>query len=75
MNAGKIELVAPTRAVGYRRSANKKQVQVMLSDGRALDASAVVLATGYKSSWEEFFDGAGTLDPTSSNTEVTFYIL
>ena len=57
VNAGKIELVAPARAVGYERSAETKHIRVNLNNGKSLEASAVVLATGFKSSWEGLFDG------------------
>lgn len=57
VNAGKIDLIAPARAIGYEQSQKPNQIKVKLNDGRTLEACAVVLATGYKSSWEALFDG------------------
>ncbi|KAF7974401.1 hypothetical protein HWV62_38268 [Athelia sp. TMB] len=71
---GKIELAAPTRAVGYGADGTS----VLLSDGRALAADAVVLATGFGSSWAPIFDEATKADlglgnhpplPLSTNAE------
>ncbi|KAF4580716.1 hypothetical protein EYR38_003002 [Pleurotus pulmonarius] len=45
---GKIELVAPARVTGYGKDGRS----VKLSDGRTLDAAAVILGTGFTSSWE-----------------------
>ncbi|KAK7676325.1 hypothetical protein QCA50_020708 [Cerrena zonata] len=56
VNAGKIEVVAPARAIEYERSAVDKQVKIKLNNGLSLDANAVVLATGFRSSWEALFD-------------------
>jgi dimethylaniline monooxygenase (N-oxide forming) len=47
-NAGKIELVAPMHVTGYAPNGRG----VVLRDARTLDADAVVLATGYTSSWD-----------------------
>ena len=52
VNAGKIELVAPARAAGYAADGNS----VVLEDGRTIRAGAVVLATGFRSSWNGIFD-------------------
>ncbi|OJT15471.1 hypothetical protein TRAPUB_7342 [Trametes pubescens] len=50
--AGKIEVITPAHVSGF--GADGKTV--VLEDGRTLRASAVVLGTGYKSSWESLFD-------------------
>ncbi|KAI0315357.1 FAD/NAD-P-binding domain-containing protein [Amylostereum chailletii] len=52
-NAGKIALVAPARVAGFGEDGRS----VVLEDGRTLRADAVVLATGYRSSWPQMFDG------------------
>jgi dimethylaniline monooxygenase (N-oxide forming) len=52
VNTGKIELIAPARAQSYGRDG-----LVKLEDGRELFASAIVLCTGYESSWKNIFDG------------------
>ena len=52
VNEGKIELIAPARAAGF--AADGKSV--VLEDGRTIRAGAVVLATGFKSSWNDIFD-------------------
>ena len=52
VNEGKIELVAPARAAGY--AADGKSV--VLEDGRTVRAGAVVLATGFRSSWNGIFN-------------------
>lgn len=51
----KIELVAPNRAVGYGFDGNGWGMLV-LKDGKRIKADAVVLATGYSSSWTKIFD-------------------
>lgn len=52
VNKGAIELVAPSRATGFGNDGRS----VMLDDGRLLNADAVVVATGYSSSWTKIFD-------------------
>jgi dimethylaniline monooxygenase (N-oxide forming) len=47
-NSGKIKLVAPARCKGYASDGSG----VLLTDGRVLRADAVILATGYTSSWD-----------------------
>jgi hypothetical protein len=49
----KIDLVAPKRVVGF----GKDGTSVILSDGTTLEAEAVVLTTGFTSSWNKIFDG------------------
>ena len=53
VNEGKLDLIAPARAKGYGEDGKS----VKLSDGRTIQAEAVVLATGYRSSWKDIFDG------------------
>jgi hypothetical protein len=53
VNQEKIDLIAPKRVVGF----GKDGTSVVLSDGTTLEAEAVVLATGFTSSWKKFFDG------------------
>ncbi|KAI0711021.1 FAD/NAD-P-binding domain-containing protein [Cerioporus squamosus] len=50
--AGKIRLVSPARLAGFGQDGHS----VLLDDGRLLPASAVVLATGYSSSWSAMFN-------------------
>ncbi|KAJ7021605.1 FAD/NAD-P-binding domain-containing protein [Mycena alexandri] len=50
--AGKIEVIAPVRMDGFGSDGKS----VTLSDGRAIDAHLVLLATGYSSSWTGIFD-------------------
>lgn len=52
VNAGKIDLVAPARAAGYSADGTS----VVLTDGHTVKADAVILATGYNSSWSGIFD-------------------
>ena len=53
LHSGKIELVAPARVECYGNDGNS----VILNNGVTLNASAVILATGYSSSWSKLFDG------------------
>ncbi|KAL1940036.1 hypothetical protein VTO73DRAFT_9371 [Trametes versicolor] len=50
--AGKIEVLSPAHVSGFGADGET----VMLEDGRTLRANAVVLGTGYKSSWESLFE-------------------
>lgn len=52
VNAGKINVMAPCRVTGYGEGKT-----VLLSNGKTLEADAVILATGYSSSWDGIFDG------------------
>lgn len=54
LHSGKIELVAPARVERYGDDGKS----VVLNNGKILKASAVILATGYTSSWNKIFDGA-----------------
>lgn len=54
VRAGKIALAAPARAVRFGADGRS----VVLGDGRALRADAVVLATGFRSSWADILDEA-----------------
>ncbi|KAJ4480867.1 FAD/NAD-P-binding domain-containing protein [Lentinula aciculospora] len=51
-NEGKIHIEAPARAVGF----GKDGKSIVLNDGRVIRADAVILATGYESSWTNLFD-------------------
>ncbi|TFK38930.1 hypothetical protein BDQ12DRAFT_735153 [Crucibulum laeve] len=50
VNSGTIEVVAPARAVGFTEDS------VLLSTGERLPAKAVIVCTGYSSSWDGLFD-------------------
>ncbi|KAI0262601.1 FAD/NAD-P-binding domain-containing protein [Gloeopeniophorella convolvens] len=70
VNEGKIKLVAPARAVRFGEDGRS----VVLGDGRVLPAAAVVLGTGYQSTWKPIFDdetmadlGLGRHPPDSKN--------
>lgn len=52
--AGKIELIAPARAAHFAPGG----AGVVLEDGTVVPADAVVLATGYGSSWRSIMDRA-----------------
>lgn len=47
-------MIAPARALRYSDDGRG----LVLEDGRSIEAGMVVLATGYKSSWDKLFDGA-----------------
>jgi dimethylaniline monooxygenase (N-oxide forming) len=53
VNAGKINIVAPARVTGYGSDGHT----VHVNNGQSLEADLVILATGYKSSWNSLFDG------------------
>jgi hypothetical protein len=53
VNQGKIKLVAPSKANGYPSDGES----IVLRDGRTLRADAVILATGFSSSWTGIFTG------------------
>lgn len=50
--AGKIKLIAPNRVEKFGSDGHS----VVLSDGTRVEADAVVVATGFKSSWGKMFD-------------------
>ncbi|VDB92271.1 unnamed protein product [Peniophora sp. CBMAI 1063] len=52
VNSGKITVHSPARVSGYARDGSG----VELTGGRVLPADVVVLATGYKSSWDGILD-------------------
>jgi dimethylaniline monooxygenase (N-oxide forming) len=52
VNKGKINLVAPARVVSF----GTDQKSVVLNDGRILQTDAIILATGFRSSWDNIFD-------------------
>jgi hypothetical protein len=51
--SGKISLVAPARVAKFGDDGRS----VVLEDGRVFPAAAVILATGYESTWRPIFDG------------------
>ncbi|KAF8266471.1 FAD/NAD-P-binding domain-containing protein [Lactarius quietus] len=51
-NAGKINIISPARVANYGDDGRS----VVLDDGSTVPASAVILATGYKSTWRPIFD-------------------
>ncbi|KAI9057639.1 FAD/NAD-P-binding domain-containing protein [Trametes sanguinea] len=55
--AGKIDVITPATIARFGEDGES----VVLNDGRTLRASALVLGTGYKSSWNNLFDDA-TID-------------
>ncbi|EKM52447.1 uncharacterized protein PHACADRAFT_211704 [Phanerochaete carnosa HHB-10118-sp] len=50
--AGKIKLIAPNRVEKFGSDGHS----VVLSDGTRVEADAVIVATGFKSSWGKMFD-------------------
>ncbi|KAH7924190.1 FAD/NAD(P)-binding domain-containing protein [Leucogyrophana mollusca] len=52
VNSGKIKLVAPSRAKRFGHDGRS----IILADGRVVEADALILATGFNSSWEGLFD-------------------
>ncbi|KAF8148269.1 hypothetical protein B0H34DRAFT_737616 [Crassisporium funariophilum] len=52
--SGEIEVIAPARVSGYVEDG----LSMMLNDGRTLSPKAVILATGYQSSWSKIFTPA-----------------
>ncbi|KAI0371491.1 FAD/NAD(P)-binding domain-containing protein [Pilatotrama ljubarskyi] len=55
-SSGKIDVLTATHAVGFGQDGQS----VVLEDGRFIPASAVVLATGYQSSWSSLFSSSTT---------------
>lgn len=51
--SGKISLVSPARVTKFGDDGRS----VILDDGRVFPAAAVILATGYESTWRPIFDG------------------
>jgi len=51
--SGKISLVSPARVAKFGDDGHS----VILDDGRVFPAAAVILATGYQSTWRPIFDG------------------
>jgi len=49
---GKIKLEAPARVTGFGKDGRS----LLLSDGRKVEANAVILGTGFTSSWKGIFD-------------------
>ncbi|KZV64499.1 FAD/NAD-P-binding domain-containing protein [Peniophora sp. CONT] len=52
VNSGNTTVLSPARVSGYASDGRG----VQLADGRVLPADVVVLATGYKSSWDDILD-------------------
>jgi len=52
VSKGKIELIAPTRVASFGEDGRT----ISTSDGRVLEADAVVLCTGFYSSWNKVFN-------------------
>jgi dimethylaniline monooxygenase (N-oxide forming) len=50
--AGKFEILAPHRAVSFGNDGRS----IVLNDGKVVKADAVILCTGYQSSWTTIFD-------------------
>ncbi|KAI9571710.1 FAD/NAD-P-binding domain-containing protein [Boletus coccyginus] len=76
VNQGRIKLVAPTRAEGY--ASNREFI--VLRDGQTLRANAIILATGFSSSWAGIFTektieelGIGRHSPSQSADEWGHY--
>ncbi|KAI0302909.1 FAD/NAD-P-binding domain-containing protein [Multifurca ochricompacta] len=72
-NAGKINLISPARVARFGDDGHS----VVLEDGRTLRAAAVILATGYGSSWRPIFDdetmeelGLGRQPPRESSVSL-----
>lgn len=53
VNAGVIDIVAPARVSRFGDDGRS----VVLKDGTSVRADAVILGTGYTSSWDTLFDG------------------
>ena len=51
--SGKISLIAPARVEKFGDDGRS----VILEGGRVIPAAAVILATGYESTWRSIFDG------------------
>lgn len=49
VNAGKIDLIAPARAKQFGDDGKS----IILEDGRIIEADAVILSTGFTSSWRD----------------------
>ena len=53
VEAGKIEVIAPARVDRFGDDGHS----VVLQDGRIVEADAVILATGFTSSWRNILEG------------------
>lgn len=69
VNKGKINIISPVRALAF--GTNRKSV--VLSDGRFVETDAIVLGTGFKSSWGQIFDRMfhGSRGAPVANTKVS----
>lgn len=65
VQAGKIKLVAPNRAEKFGADGRS----IVLSDGTRMEGDAVILGTGFKSSWGKIFDrrSSNVLIPAPTN--------
>lgn len=54
LTKGKIDVVAPDRVNSFAEGGRG----LVLESGKFVDVEAVILATGYTSSWDNLFDGA-----------------
>ncbi|KAH7911143.1 hypothetical protein BJ138DRAFT_1086194 [Hygrophoropsis aurantiaca] len=52
VKSGEIKMIAPARAKGFGQDGNS----IVLADGRTVKADAIILATGFSSSWKGLFD-------------------
>lgn len=79
VNAGMVNLIAPARALHYAPTGETNAISVRLTDGRSITANAVILATGFGSSWAKIFnkdladelgiDGQAVEDPESQGID------
>lgn len=63
VNEGAIDTIAPARVKCF----SEDHQAVVLEDGRLVPAEAVILGTGYLSSWNKLFDGRHIILPCRNN--------
>lgn len=73
VQAGKIKLVAPNRAEKFGADGRS----IVLSDGTRMEGDAVILGTGFKSSWGKIFDRTtiselGLARPSASSRSINY---
>ncbi|KAL0575359.1 hypothetical protein V5O48_006610 [Marasmius crinis-equi] len=56
VNNHKVNVVAPVRVTGYGTGPSDDTITLQLNNGTVLVATAVILATGFTSSWSNLFD-------------------
>ena len=72
VSKGKINLVAPTKVSSFGEDGRS----IITSDGRVLEADAVVLCTGFLSSWNKIFDSKiPTISFTNFRNKMSFQSL